>query len=377
MRLGYLITKFSPITGGGEYHIELVARQMANRGHDVEVITAPHHERVSMEFPYVIHEVDGLSDTGVNFSAVASITSILENSSYDLLYIINYEALFYFSFSEPPSQFNTKIVFSTYNTPVIGKRIFDGIGKRFDIEKRLVQRTIQEVSIDHFIVNSESFQEGFDEIGIAREKTARIDFGIDLNVFKPASVKESINIGKEIKILCTSRFVARKGIEYLIESLDYLPSNYHLYLTGSGSVHDQDTHTFLKNKAAQYGDRVVLSSRKKSLEELVELYRSADVFVMSSEYEGFGLAALEAMACGIPVVATNVQGLREFVKHENTGLLVDFANPEQIAGAIERLVSDNSLRRQLINNASRMAKASYNVDDMIDKYENLYKKTIG
>lgn len=377
MRLGYLITKFPPITGGGESHIELVARQMAMRGHNVEIITAPHSERTSLKFPYIIHEVEGLSDKSVNFDAVAAITSILEASKYDLLYIVNYEALFYFSFAEPPTQFTTKLIFSTYNTPVIGKRIFDGIGKRFDVEKRLIKRAMQEVSIDHFIVNSESFREGFTEIGAPHEKTTRIDFGIDLDIFKPAIAKKPIDTKKEIKLLCTSRFVQRKGIEDLIKSLDYLPLNYHLHLTGSGSVHNQGTHTYLKNLASRYGNRVTLASKKKSLKELVELYRSADIFIMPSEYEGFGLSALEAMACGTPVVATNVQGLREFIHHESTGLLVDYADPKQIAKAIERLVSDTALRNILIDNATYQARDQYNVADMIDKSEDLYKKVVG
>lgn len=373
MRLGYFITKFPPITGGGESHIELVAGQMAKRGHEVHIITAPHPERSSAEHPYIIHEIDGLTDAGIDFSAVASIVKILENNSFDILHVVNYEALLYYSFIQH-SKGITKIIFSTYNTPIHGKRIFGGIGNNFQIEKQVVGQALKNMPIDRFIVNSEAFQDGFNDLGVSPEKTTRIDFGIDLDIFKPGFSKKQAVDSSEVLMLCTSRFVSRKGIEFLIKSLDFLPTNYRLYLTGSGSIHDQATHSYLVSLAKQYKDRITLGTQKKSLEEMITLYRLADIFVMPSEYEGFGLTALEAMACGTPVIATRAQGLREFVHHGETGLLVDYASPEQIAKAAVTITNDLSLRNLLITKALQQAKEYYNVSDMINGYEHAYQQ---
>jgi glycosyltransferase involved in cell wall biosynthesis len=370
VRIGFIITKFPPITGGGETHIELVARQMSKRGHHVEVITGFHADRVVSRFPYTVHQVHNLSDKSIDFSAVASIAFILGSAKYDILHIVNYEALFYFGFAEPTVGFAAKRVFSTANTPMVGARVFDGIGL-YDIEKRDVQRALSTLNIDRYIANSEAFLNGYADIRIPRQDTSLIRFGIDLTLFTPG-VAENRMSGKEVNILCTSRFIARKGIEYLLGALDYLPSNYRLYLTGSGSVHNQEAHDRLTGLAHRYGDRVVLSPKTVDLKSLVELYRSADVFVMPSRFEGFGLTALEAMACGTPVVATNVQGLNEFVRDGETGLLVDYGNSKQIAQALQLLTRDAGLRQRLTHNSLTMSRAHYNVSRMIDEYEQTY-----
>jgi glycosyltransferase involved in cell wall biosynthesis len=80
-------------------------------------------------------------------------------------------------------------------------------------------------------------------------------------------------------------------------------------------------------------------------EKLPSLYRGAEALVFASLYEGFGLPLLEAMACGTPVVAANTTALPEVAG--DAALLVDPTSVEQIAGAMEQIVSDTSLRRRL------------------------------
>lgn len=368
MKLAYLTTKFFPIVGGGETHTWLIASQMSSRGHTVDIITAPHPQRQA-DKSYNIHEVDGFSDDGVNFRAVAHISRLLELSNYDVVHIINYESLFTYNLLQAAVSGN-RCVFSTANTPVIGARIFGGISG-FEAEKHAVQHILSTVKLDRVIANSKTFFEGYKDVDIPSEKIQLVPFGVDLKSFVPTPKKQTSD---QIRLLCTSRFINRKGIEHLIKSLDYLPSNFQLYLTGSGSVHDPVAHRNLLDLAKPYGVRVFQSERSVSQDEIAQLYRSADVFVMPSQYEGFGLASLEAMACGIPVVATNVQGLKEFIEHRKTGLLVDYGSPKQIAEAIISLIDDASLRNNLIKNSLDMVKQKYDAQNMADVYEKLYQE---
>ena len=76
-----------------------------------------------------------------------------------------------------------------------------------------------------------------------------------------------------------------------------------------------------------------------------------DVLVLPSEAEGFGLVLIEAMAMGVPVVATDAPGIRDVVKNEQTGLLVPVGQPQMLAGAIKRIIDDGALRQRLVDAA--------------------------
>lgn len=277
----------------------------------------------------------------------------------------------YYQFARPVRQLAAKrTVFSIYNTPIIGHRLFDGIGKNYALEKQAVQNGLRLSLIDHFIANSWAFVDGLRDIGVDRKEITLIPFGIDIDIFTPLEEKHS-NKGT-VDILCTSRFVKRKGISYLLTSLDYLPDYYRLHLTGSGTVHDSETHQALTQQAQKYGNRVCLVANRTNLRDLVKLYQEADVFAMPSEYEGFGLSAMEAMACGTPVVTTDVQGFQEFVQDGETGILVEYGSPCQLAQAIRRLAEDETLRSSITANALAVARRTYSFNSMIKGYADFY-----
>jgi glycosyltransferase involved in cell wall biosynthesis len=98
--------------------------------------------------------------------------------------------------------------------------------------------------------------------------------------------------------------------------------------------------------------------------------RRADVFVLTSVYEGFGNVLIEAMACGTPVVATRSRGTSEIVQHEVNGLLVDH-EPSAVAGAIRRLLGDGALRTRLLS-AARQSVEHYAVPRVVERYERLF-----
>jgi D-inositol-3-phosphate glycosyltransferase len=91
---------------------------------------------------------------------------------------------------------------------------------------------------------------------------------------------------------------------------------------------------------------------------LPDYYAAADVFVMPSHYESFGLAALEAMACAVPVVASRVGGLTYTIEDERSGLLVPPDQPPALAARLERLLTDSALRERLQAGALQRAAAS-------------------
>jgi glycosyltransferase involved in cell wall biosynthesis len=106
-------------------------------------------------------------------------------------------------------------------------------------------------------------------------------------------------------------------------------------------------------------------------ESLRDIYSSADVFVSSSTFEGFGLPGLEAMACGVPVVTTDSGGVREYAIHDETAVLVTPKEPEALAAAIIRVLKDEKLRQRLIKNGLKKVK-EFDWEKSIDLLEKIF-----
>jgi glycosyltransferase involved in cell wall biosynthesis len=102
-----------------------------------------------------------------------------------------------------------------------------------------------------------------------------------------------------------------------------------------------------------------------------------DVFIIPSEIESFGLAALEAMSCKIPVIASTAGGLPEVVEDKKAGLLVKPGDVQSLAESMMLLIEDETLRKQLGETASKIAKDKFHPDTIVPQYEALYKEIVG
>jgi glycosyltransferase involved in cell wall biosynthesis len=143
------------------------------------------------------------------------------------------------------------------------------------------------------------------------------------------------------RIVSVGRFAYPKDFATLLESLTLLDADYHVALVGDGP---DRAEVAAAAEARGLSDRVELLGAQSNVAEL--LARSG-VFVLSSRSEGFPVSILEAMAAGLPVVATDVGGVAEAVTDGETGILVPAADPQALAGALEGLVADVDLRRRL------------------------------
>ena len=114
---------------------------------------------------------------------------------------------------------------------------------------------------------------------------------------------------------------------------------------------------------------------RRAQETLHCYYASADIVVMPSHYESFGMVALEAMACGTPVIASDVGGLAQLVRDGETGFLVPDRNPEAMAERLRCVLSDGKLRLQLGRRAADQAK-DYGWDLITERIIELYKRTM-
>ncbi|BAI76870.1 glycosyltransferase (plasmid) [Azospirillum sp. B510] len=175
--------------------------------------------------------------------------------------------------------------------------------------------------------------------------------GVDSTLFHPASPEAGIEAGSEagaagrpVRLLAVGRLVAQKGIDVLIDALARPElAGVELDVVGDGgwrtALEEQAARLGLAGRVRLHGwlDRAVLAG----------LYRTVDIFVLPSRDEGMPNVVLEAMASGLPVVASAVAGARDLVVEGETGFLVPPEQPDALAGALLRLTADPMARRAL------------------------------
>ncbi|MFL6247676.1 MAG: glycosyltransferase family 4 protein [Thermoanaerobaculia bacterium] len=144
------------------------------------------------------------------------------------------------------------------------------------------------------------------------------------------------------KLLTVGRLSIEKGVDHLLAACRLLTIDYMLTIIGSGPLEQQ-----LRESAP---DRVRFLGTVPR-HELGALYQQHDVFVTATLNEAFALVVLEALACGLPVIGTNIDALRAVIRDGENGLLVPPRDPRALADAIERLARDEPLREKLGSNA--------------------------
>jgi glycosyltransferase involved in cell wall biosynthesis len=176
--------------------------------------------------------------------------------------------------------------------------------------------------------------------GLPPERVAVIYDGVDTETFRPEEARKQPG-----GILYVGNSDDRnKGARFLLEALGMLRQRRDFHLT----VVDREIASLVPalSQELDIAERVTVTGRVPR-EELVRLYNEAQVFVSPSLYEGFGLPAAEAMACGTPVLATTAGAYPEVIEDGVSGLLVPPGDARALAGGLERLLDDGELRRRL------------------------------
>jgi glycogen(starch) synthase len=195
--------------------------------------------------------------------------------------------------------------------------------------------------------------------GLSDEKVAVIPNGIDRRPPTPAAgaVRARYAAPRERLVFFIGRLVPEKGLTVLLEAVPLLLRRHPLrvVIAGTGPYGDE-----LKRRAVRLGiaDRVHFAGwlDDQTAQSLLE---SADVAVVPSLYEPFGIVALEAMAAGTPLVASQVGGLAEIVRHEENGLLAKPGQPLSLAEQIDRLLADGAMANRLVTAARREVEERY------------------
>lgn len=197
----------------------------------------------------------------------------------------------------------------------------------------------------------------------AKAEIKVIPNGVDIEIFTKDISEEEIGrvknaLGKksdDVFLITTSRLVYKNGLSTAIRSLRYLPENFKFIILGTGAHKEK-----LRAKALKVGvsDRVQFLGHI-SYENIPAYLKASDVFIRPAISEGMGNSFIEAMAAGIPVIATPVGGIPDFLVDRETGLFCGVHNPKSVADDALEIINNRQLREKIVENGKRLAREKY------------------
>ena len=232
-----------------------------------------------------------------------------------------------------------------------------GYSERFSIIYKLITPFIKSIwrNSESVIANSSSFKELALRVD-SEKKIKVITNGVALDEFKPKALKEEREESRNFKVLCGTRITPRKGFRFLIKAVKKLNDKNHkiiLQIIGEGNeqrkLENLVAELDLKNEVEFIG---VVKRNKIS-----EYFSSARIFVSTSLNEGMSNAMLEALASGLPIVATDTGGTAEMVKDGLNGFVIKMKDVQDTADKIEKIILHEEMEKRMAKESRVLAES--------------------
>jgi len=368
MKLCIVVPYFTPYVGGNEYGL---AQALSSMGHEVTIITsrgkAPREkmlasENVSTRYKFAVRYLPTILDFADNPVVLGVSTqgcdAVLLQEDYPL---VCHQAYSRAKSCGLPTMLSSE---RTYYPQNIAKRAVLGFLDR--TSNRRLREGVDVLTV-HCSAAKEFLQ---NELGVSRDIEV-VHTGVDASIFKPTDGNSYLGAG-DPRILTTARLHKYKGLGYLVQAMkvvtEKLPQA-RLYVLGrgpeEGTLKAQVTGLNLEK-------HVVFLEKTVPNYEMPHLYSECDIYVQPSVVEPYGIAVLEAMSCGKPVIGTRVGGMLDTIVDGMTGFLVAPRDPSQLAHAIVEL-SDTGVRHSMGTNARRRIVETFDWMVIAGRYDQLVK----
>lgn len=371
MRICMVIsTPFPPEEGIG-YHVYNLSKKLIQRGHEVTVITRGGAKTERMN-------LDGIEVLKAPFFPLypfhVSIHGFFLNRLFKKIEK-NFDLVHIHTPLSPIVKTTLPIVSTIHGSMIENARALEVVDLKSlgsKIMTRIVSYPLVSKLIDKSDVVTTVSKSVSEELkkfyGI--NKVIVVGNGVDQVLFSPPKQKKDENY-----VLYVGRISYGKGLFDLFEAAKQVCRKYNtkFILAGKGELERR-----LREKVNKEGlqDKFLFLGHVNR-KELVRLYQNATIFVLPSHYEGLPTVLLEAMACGLPVVATDVSGNKEVVEDGKNGLLVPPKSPHMMAEAISTLIEDEELRMKLGKNARKTIEEKFTWDVVTDNVFTAYKLARG
>ncbi len=378
MKILLLNYEFFPIGGGGSTVTKFLAEELAKKGNDVNLITSKYKNLKNYEVinNVKIHRVRVVRKYRDRASIFEMFTYIISAFFYSRRFVKKEKPDIMHAFFVVPSGAVAYFLHKLYKIPYIiylGGSDVPGVDKdRYGIIYNIVAPFIRLIWRNaSFTIAASKGLKGYARSIDKKVPLTVIPNGVDLNRFRP-QVRKKKNI---IKLLAIGRLIPRKGFQYIIEALPEVINksnkNFELQIIGSGP-YQEDLHRLVKRN--QIENKVKFLGLVE-YDNLIKYYRNADILINSSYGEGMPLVVLEAMATGLPIIATRVPGNEELVKNNYNGFIVRPKDSKELAHALIKMLNNDTLRERMSRNSLKIIK-NYNWEKITEEYVELYKQLL-
>jgi len=368
---------FYPVMGGAErtiyelykrlpkygYHTDLVTPNLGGREYE-KICDGFEVYRVGRKLKYRL-----LKFIFYQLWNYLKIKELIKKKKYDLVHIhYGFPSLFLFYFAK-----------LRLKKPVIITEHHFGTGMDISSQKEnpfFINFILKKVykNADKIVTLSKE-QKNFVKSLCKRKDIQVISFGIDMIFFNPSKydklIKKTYN--SDVIILTVSRLVKRKNTEEVIKVAEKIVKEYKkikFLIIGTGKEKKNLEEIVKKKKLTEN----IIFLGFISDNRLPSYYATADIFILPSKYEGFGMVYLESMASGTPVISYNISAAREIIENSKNGYLV--SNYLEMYSKLMKLIKNKKLLKKMSLEAVNIVRRKYNLSIMVEKYDKLFSKLV-
>ena len=404
LKIAFLSYRSKPFSGGQGIYVKYLSKALHDLGHEIDVFSGPPYPDLDPKIKLVKIPSLGLYEKKSKFYDVnpmmllkpinlfewlsvnsggfpepytfgKRIKKILKQNlnKYDVIHdnqSLAYELLF-FQKKKPlvttiHHPISLDLSYQLQSTNDIFLKLLMRRWHSFLVMQKFVAKRLKKIVVP----SNSSMDDIKDEFRVDKNKMERVMNGIDLNVFYPDSKIQKIPFKL---VTVASADVPLKGLDYLLKALSDLAEVYSDISLSIIGEQKKGGHTERLIKKLNLEKRVNFFSNLTQ-EDLRKTYCEAELAIIPSLYEGFGFAAIEAMACGVPLISTSGGALPEVVK--DTGIIIPSKSTKEIFNTIDFLLSSPDKAKELSEKALERARSKFSWETIAKKLEKVYFKEI-
>lgn len=357
---------YYPVLGGIELHVRRLCTHLVQRGVQVEaLVTNTGRKTVALEMEGVPVTKAARLITLASTPVSLSLFQEMARKEVDIVHLH-----FPYPIGELAFLFRgrSRALVITYHSDIVRQWYLLPFYAPF------LRRVLQQA--ERIIVGSEAYLRSSPWLRSHQRRCVVVPFGIELEPFQrpePQGIAQVRQRHRPPILLFVGRFRYYKGLHYLVEAMKEVDGT--LLLVGAGPEESRLRHQVRKAGL----EHRILFLGEVPLKELVPLYYASDLFVLPAceRSEAFGVAQLEAMACGLPVVSTELGTGTSFVNlHGVTGLVVPPRNPQALAQGINLLLQDEEQRLEMGRKAEERVEQEFGVEKMVERTLQVYAEAL-
>jgi glycosyltransferase involved in cell wall biosynthesis len=380
MRILMVTWEYPPFKVGGiAPHCFEISKALVRLGHDVHILTAGNEEKEEYDAGITIHRIPSAKAPDT-ITWATYIAHKFEKTAIRLHKINKFDVVHAHDWMMVPAGVGIKkvlkipMVFTLHSLEHGRSGVHDAYTKMInDLEWYGTYEASEVIT-----VGRDFSQEVKRLFSVPDEKIHYIPNGVDISKFDKSKIvidRDDYVADWEKLVLFVGRLTHQKGIEYLIHAAPKILSEHpeaKFVIVGGGAI------DYYRNMAMQVGLREkIYFTGYVSDETVISLFKTADVTVIPSVYEPFGIVALEAAAARKPAVGSYTGGLKETIIHEHTGLHTLPANPNSIADQMNRILWDDNWGKYLGRNGREMVEQNYRWEKIAKWTTGVYGKALG